>query len=106
MDIRGVNIKWFLLNKPSDSVNHDGVSDKVDAKLFVNSNFGDQVNGKNYDSFKEGSDEAYDLDHGTRIAFIFNHHQFQDKNISPRDGTQKDVDAICETFGSICGSFG
>ena len=76
----GVNINHSMVNKkevsnkPSKS-HCDGASYTMDAKSFnYNLREFEAIRCVNYiETFTEKSDEAYNLDYGSRIVFIFNH---------------------------------
>lgn len=46
--------------------------------------------------------EFYNVSHPNRgLALIFNHYVFDDKNMNPRQGTEKDVKNLRNTFGDL-----
>ena len=110
MSSGGVNIKFSLLDKENktteapESVHSDTVSDIVDAKLFHNQleNFDNDTNNNYINAIAEKSDDVYNLENGKKIAFIFNHFEFENKIAHRnRNGTEKDVDAIFKTFKGL-----
>lgn len=46
--------------------------------------------------------EFYNVSHPNRgLALVFNHYIFDDKNMNPRQGTEKDVKNLRNTFGQL-----
>ena len=98
--------KNFVSSPGSSSTSTEGpISDEGDA-IRINKNSANEP--VHFTNFRKKSEEIetytskyspiYDLSHGRKLVMIFNHSHFEHNKMEPRNGTEKDVQSIINTF--------